>query len=85
MVEKAEVISLKQLSMVQKVFLLQELEYQTDGKYVLDKKGEIFKDKYLGKPVSLDNMVILPGSTIILDDNELSVSLYLDEYGDPFN
>lgn len=81
---KAEVISLKQFTSSQKIMLIQGLGYQTDGKFVLDKRGEIVKDKYLGVSVRMENMVILPGSTIVLDDNELSVSLYLDEYGDPF-
>ena len=84
MVEKAEVISLKQFTPSQKIMLIQGLGYQTDGKFVLDEGGEIVKDKYLGVPVQMENMVILPGSTIVLDDNELSISLYIEEYGDPF-
>lgn len=84
MVEKVEVISLKQFTPSQKIMLIQGLGYQTDGKFILDKRGEIIKDRYLGLPVQMENMVILPGSTIVLDDNELSVSLYLDEYEDPF-
>jgi hypothetical protein len=27
-------------------------------------------------------MVIFPGSTIILDDNEFSISKYIEEFGD---
>ena len=84
MVEKAEVISLKQFNVEQKTMLLQGLGYQTDGIVVLDEKGVTVKDRYVGIPVELDNMVILPGSTIVLDDNELSISLYIEEYGDPF-
>lgn len=79
-----EIVFLKQLSFDQKILLLQGLGYQTDGKLILDKFGEIVTDRYIGIPVQLNNMVILPGSTIILDDNELSISLYIDEYGDPF-
>jgi hypothetical protein len=81
---ESTMVSLKQFSLPQKIFLLQELGYQASGKLIVDKFGEIVTDRYLGTPVELDNMVILPGSTIILDDNELSISLYIDEYGDPF-
>jgi len=84
MIEKAEVISLKQFSVEQKTMLLQGLGYQTDGDVVLTEKGDIVKDRYLETPVKINNMVILPGSTIVLDDNELSISLYIEEYGDPF-
>lgn len=84
MVEKAEVISLKQFSIEQKTMLLQGLGYQTDGVVVLDERGNTVKDKYVGIPVEINNMVILPGSTIVLDDNELSISLYIEEYGNPF-
>jgi len=84
MVQKAEVVSLKQFSVEQKTVLLQGLGYQTDGSVVLDESGVTVKDKYVGIPVKIDNMVILPGSTIVLDDNELSISLYIEEYGNPF-
>lgn len=77
-------ISLKQFSLPQKIELLQGLGYQTDGKVVLDESGRAVIDKYVGIPVQLENMVILPGSTIVLDDNELSISMYIEEYGDPF-
>ncbi len=82
--EKVETISLKQFSDGDKVLLLNELGLQTDGKFVLDEKGLVIKDKYVGVSVSLKNMLIFPGSTIVLDDNELSVTMYLEEYGDKF-
>ena len=84
MEQKVETISLKQFSDEEKILLLNELEFQTDGKFVLDIKGEVIKDKYIGVPVTLKNMLIFPGSTIILDDNEISITLYLKEYGDKF-
>ena len=49
---------------------------------VYDAEGNKVLDKYIEIPVKLDNMAIFPGSTIILDNNELSISLYLEE--DPF-
>ena len=79
-----EIISLKNISLKSKILLLKELGYNSDGKFVLDSKGKRIIDKYINIPVRIDNMAILPGSTVILDDNELSLSSYIEEYGDVF-
>ncbi len=79
-----ELISLKQVSEKSKLLLLKELGYNSDGKFVLDSKGNKVLDRYLEIPVEVENMVILPGSEIILDDNELSISKYMEEFGDVF-
>jgi len=79
-----ELISLKGVSLKSKILLLKELGYNSDGEFVIDSFGKKVIDKYLDIPVRVDNMIILPGSEIILDDNELSVSSYLEEYGDVF-
>ena len=79
-----EVISLNEISTNSKIKLLQELGYNSDGEYVLDLQGEKVLDKYIEIPIKIENMAILPGSTIILDDNELSLSLYLEEFGNDF-
>lgn len=65
-----------------KIILLQELGYNSDGTFVLDENGEKCLDKYTEEPVRIDNMAILPGSTIILENNPLSLSSFLEEYGD---
>ena len=77
-----ELISLKEVSKESKILLLKELGYDSDGEFVLDSKGNKVLDKYLEIPVQINNMVILPGSEIILDDNELSISKYFEEFGD---
>ena len=77
-----ELISLKQVSENSKILLLKELGYNSDGEFVLDSKGNKFLDRYLEIPIKINNMVILPGSEIILDDNELSLSKYLEEFPD---
>ncbi len=77
-----ELVSLKQVSKESKLLLLKELGYNSDGEFVLDNKGNKVLDKYLEIPIAINNMVILPGSTLILDDNELSLSKYLEEFGD---
>lgn len=63
-----------------KIQLLKELGFNSDGTYVTDLNGNRVLDKYTSDPVQIDNMAILPRSTIILDDNPLSIMLYLDEY-----
>ena len=78
----AELISMKTMPKEIKIELLKELGYSSDGIFVLEKTGEQHLDRYIGEPVKLDNMVILPGSTIILDNNTLSISSYLEEFGD---
>lgn len=77
-----ELISLKGITLNSKIRLLKELGYTSDGKFVLDLEGEKVLDKYLEIPVEVDNMVIMPGSVIVLDNNELSISKYLEEFGD---
>ena len=79
-----ELVSLKNVSLNSKIMLLRSLDYDSDGEYVLDQQGKKVLDKYMEIPVRIDNMVILPGSTIILDDNEVSISLYMEEFGDVF-
>lgn len=79
-----ELISLKNVSAETKILLLKEIGYDSDGKFVLDSKGNQILDKYLEIPIEMERMIILPGSTIILDDNELSLSKYMEEFGDVF-
>ncbi len=77
-----ESISLKKMSMNSKLLLLKELGYSSDGENVLDSEGQKVEDRYLEIPIKINNMMILPGSTIILDDNEFSIMRYMEEFGD---
>jgi len=77
-----ELISIKDVSLNVKLIILKELGYSSDGEFVIDSQGKRVIDKYVNIPVRIENMVILPGSEIILDDNELSISSYLEEYGE---
>jgi len=77
-----ELISLKNVPTDAKVALLKELGYGADSVYVLDNHGQPLKDKYIDVPVRLENMLILPGSAIVLDDNPLSIANYLEEFGE---
>ena len=77
-----ETISLKEVSINSKIALLKELGFNSDGEYVLDSDGNKILDRYIDIQIKVDNMVILPGSTIILDDNILSLSCYMEEFPD---
>lgn len=77
-----EAISLSSLTAETKVRLLRELGYDSDGTWVLTKEGLGVPDRYTGEPVKLSNMLIFPGSTIILDNNPLSIACYFDEFGE---
>jgi hypothetical protein len=79
-----ELVSLKNVSKESKCLLLENLGYTSDGEFILDKENNKVLDRYLEIPVKLDSMVIMPGSFIILDDNELSISSYIEEFGDVF-
>ncbi len=77
-----ELLSIKDIPLQAKILLVKELGYDSDGTFVLDTDGKKHLDRYIEEPVKLDNMVIFPGSTIILDNNPLSISSFLEEFGD---
>ena len=77
-----ELVNIKNMTTDFKISLLDRLGYNSDGVYILDKKGRKVKDKYTDEPVKINNMFIFPGSTIILDNNPLSISSFMEEYGD---
>lgn len=79
-----ELISLKEVSVGSKIALLKEIGFNSDGKFVLDPSGNKILDRYLEIPVEVENMAILPGSAIILDNNELSLAKFIEEFGDVF-
>ena len=77
-----EILSIKDMPKDCKILLLRELGYNSDGIFVLDEKANKCLDKYTNDPVRIDNMAIFQGSTIILDNNPLSISSFLEEFGD---
>ena len=74
-----ELVSIKDAPLEIKREILRELGYDTDGKFVLGPTGQKFTDKYTGEAIKLENMLILPGSTVILDNNPLSITEYFEE------
>ena len=76
-----ELVSLKGVSKESKIQLLRELGYDSDGRYVL-KEGEPLVDEAVGEKVTLDNMLVLPGSEVVIADNPLSIAAYFEKHGD---
>ncbi len=79
-----EFVSMKTFSKEQRAQLLEALGYSTDGKFVLDSEGKHVVDPYVDEDVTLFNMLILPGSTVILDNNPLSIISYLEDHPNAF-
>jgi len=74
-----EFVSIRNLPKTAKIQLLKELGYNSDGEYVLYRNEKV-RDRYINKEVKVSNMAIVPGSTIVLDDNPVSIASYLEEY-----
>lgn len=79
-----ELISIKDMPNEVKIKLLEELGYKSDGQFVLFASGDRVKDRYINVDVKLSNMLIFPGSIIILDNNPLSIASYMEEHPDEF-
>lgn len=77
-----EIVALNELSKNTKISILKKLGYKSDGTFVLDKDGKKVLDKYNQSEIKLDNMAILPGSTIILNEDSGSVLRYIEENSD---
>ena len=78
-----ELVSIKDIDEEEKVLLLKELGYETDKKHIFKDEIEV-RDIYTDEPVEFDNMIIMPGSTIILNNDIFSIANYFEEYGDLF-
>lgn len=75
-----ETLSLQDIEPEVKVALLRELGFETDGEFVLNRDGSRYRDPYINCAVRVDNMLVLTGSTIIIDDNPVSIDCYLDDH-----
>lgn len=80
-------MSIKNWTKETRILLLRALDFDSDGIYVTDKKGEKILDRYSKDPVKIDNMAILPTEkeTVILDWNPLSFIQFVEEFGVSLN
>ena len=76
-----ELITIKDMPRELKIFLLKELDYSSDGIFVLDSNEKKLLDRYTNTSIKIDNMIIFPGSTIILENSPISISSFLEEFG----
>jgi len=79
---RLQIVSIKDMPSNLRLLLLKELGLDVDEDGYITKDGEQVPDKYINRPVRVENMAIFPGSTIVLDDNLLSIASYIEEYGE---
>ena len=78
-----ELISLKNAPREFKIALLKALNFGVDQEdYVVDSTGKRVVDEYIDSNVQLKDMAIFPGSTIVINDNPLSIASYIEEHQD---
>ena len=81
----AKLMSIKDMPIEARIKLLEELGYTVNkDKTFVFKNGIVCSDKYTDEKIRVDNMFIYPGSTILLDNNPLSITSFLEEFGDVF-
>lgn len=67
----------------EKILLLSAFDYKVEENIIIDKlMNEPVKSEITGKPISLQEATIVPGSMKIIDSSPLSVSKYLREVVD---
>jgi regulator of RNase E activity RraA len=78
-----ELVTIKDAPKDFKIALLRALGYDVDKEAThVTQEGKVVMDKYVNMPVRVDNVAILPGSTIVIDDNPVSIASYFEEYGE---
>jgi hypothetical protein len=77
-----ELVSLKEMSIKTKIAILSELGYKSDGVFVFHANGEKYLDKYTNAEVKLENMAIVPGSIIFLNEDSGGLLRYIEEHSD---
>jgi len=64
------------------VEIIRELGYAVEDNRILDATRAPVLDKYTKAQVRLDNLLIVWGSTLLLDNNYVSIASYFEEYGE---
>lgn len=64
------------------VQVVEELGYTVRDGVIHDSAGEPVLDRYTRMPVRLDNLLVVWGSTLLLDNNPISIASYFEEYGE---
>lgn len=78
-----EIISLKGAPREFKIALLKELQMTVDKEgFVVGSDGKRIIDAYVERSVRVENMAIFPGSTVVIDDNPVSIASYIEDHGD---
>ncbi|MDG7009157.1 MAG: hypothetical protein JRN06_13190 [Nitrososphaerota archaeon] len=65
-----------------KTLLLKLLGLDANNEGYVTREGKVVIDEYIEQPVRVENMALFSGSTIVLDDNPLSIASYIEEHGE---
>ena len=76
-----EIVSIRTMPIEARAELARQLGYEVDGTRIL-KNGLPALDPFTDEPLTLDSMAVVPGSTILLQDNAVSFAAYFEEHGD---
>jgi hypothetical protein len=79
-----EAVSIKDAPVDFKLALLRELglELDADGVHIKGPDGKWIVDEYVDQPVRFDNMILLPGSVVVLDENPVTIHSYMEDHPD---
>lgn len=75
-----KLISIRKAPKEFKVALVEAMGYKVEDGRIILVNGEDYLDPYCDTPVKIDNMIVVPGSTLILDDNPLSIAAYDEDH-----
>ncbi|MFC2163221.1 hypothetical protein ACFLRF_06020 [Candidatus Altiarchaeota archaeon] len=78
--EKIEEVRLLDLSEKEKEIYLDILGYQVDSDGFITKNGDVVTCPYTDEKVEFKKASILPGSTVIMNTNTMTLAHYLAEF-----
>ncbi|HKZ63081.1 MAG TPA: hypothetical protein VJ400_01425 [Thermoplasmata archaeon] len=77
-----ETVKWADIPMDVRVQVIQELGYVVKDEVICDSTGSPVMDRYTRVPVRFDNLLIVWGSDLLLDNNPISIASYFEEYGE---
>lgn len=73
-------VSLQSMPLEARQKLLAKLDLRIDGDFVISARdGSVHRDVYTGAPIRADNMLVVPGSVLVLDNSDVSIACYLED------
>ena len=78
-----QVVNLREAPPEFRLELVRELGYSVaeDGVHLIKDRKQA-SDPYTNVPLRIDNLAVLPGSVVLLDNDPVGIALYLEEHGE---